>query len=121
MPAESEAVAVQTLVTFEVTFGAVNIPPAKLPPFVQSTFGPEVIPTLSLAARAESPVAEDVTSKTGGSNETTGGVVSMDPVGGGVDVESELLDPPPHEASRNADSANGNMFLLKFIETPFKS
>ena len=45
----------------------------------------------------------------------------MDPVGGGVDVESELLDPPPHEASRNADSANGNMFLLKFIETPFKS
>lgn len=93
LPAASLAAAVQTLVVVVVTFGAVKTLAAKLPPFVQVTVGPVVMPTLSVAVRVDAPVLPPVTARLAGLNESDGALLSG--VGVGVDPP-----PPPPQAER---------------------
>ena len=97
-PAASRAVAVQTLVVWDVTVGAVNVDPAKVPPFVQVTEGPLATATLSVADTVDVPVLPDSTVSVVGENATLGAVLST--TGGGVTLEDVLLLPPQADKKR---------------------
>ena len=103
LPAASEAVAVQILVVWTVTAGAVNTLFAKAPPFVHETVGPDVMPTLSVAVSVDVPVAPEATVSVLGEKVKTGEAVSTG-VGGGVNVVPPplLLPPPPQDTSNAA-------------------
>lgn len=77
LPAASIAVAVQILVVFVVTAGAVKVESEKLPPFVHSILGPVVTPTLSLVVKVETTVIPDSTVTLSGEKETDGASVSI--------------------------------------------
>jgi len=109
-PAASLAVAVQTDSVFSVkSASAVNtlVATSKLPPVVQSTSGPTVTPTLSVAVSVEVAVMADSTLSVAGLNETAGAVVSAAGGGGGGGglVVPPLLPPPPQADKSSADAS----------------
>jgi len=105
LPAASLALAVQMTVVSDVTVGAVNVFPEKLPPFVQVVVGPEVTPTLSVAVSVDVPVSPETTVKVETLKETIGTVVSATGgAGGGVTLPPED-DPPPQAVTPAANKA----------------
>ena len=98
-PAASPAVAVHALVVAVVTTGAVNVPPAKLPPLVQLTVGPVVTPVLSVAVTLAAPVVPPVSDNVVGLNVTEGAAVSATGAGGGGVTPPLEDDPPPPQAT----------------------
>ena len=74
LPAASDALAVQTLIKSVSVSGAVNMPSDHAPPFVQVTFGPDVIATLSDADSVEVAVSFAATDNSSGEKDRTGAI-----------------------------------------------
>lgn len=121
-PAASPAVAVQTLVIFNPVRGAVKVPFAKLPPFVQVTVGPVVTAVLSVAVRVDAPVASESTVNVAGLKATTGAVVSPAGGGGGGGGGGTELppEPPPQDTRARALSVMA-VLLTKCFKTTIGS